>query len=156
MGHVQQVHAALGVREGAYAQAVGGMQLLHQEVAADLDDLRELKEASRRQQALDGLLFQLKDTYNVRTIKKHTHTHTYAAQVRGRGGQKQLRNQVLNQRGAQTDREECSLTGPLCCSTRGRRYVVPSSFMIKMGALFYCFEQHFFFLQQAAQSGFVL
>lgn len=122
MGHVQQVHAALGVREGAYAQAVGGMQLFHQEVAADLDDLRELKEASRRQQALDGLLFQLKDTYNVRTIKK-THTHTHAAQVRGRGGQKQLRNQVLNQRGAQTDSEECSLTAmlqhkrvSLCCS----------------------------------------
>lgn len=78
MGHVQQVHAALGIREGAYAQAVGGMQLFHQEVAADLDDLRELKEARRRQQALDGLLFQLKDTYNVRTIKK-THTHTRCA-----------------------------------------------------------------------------
>lgn len=83
MGHVQQVHAALGVREGAYAQAVGGMQLLHQEVAADLDDLRELKEASRRQQALDGLLFQLKDTYNVRTIKKHTHTHTHTPRRSG-------------------------------------------------------------------------
>lgn len=48
------------------------MQLFHQEVAADLDDLRELEEASRRQQALNGLLFQLKDTYNVRTIKKKT------------------------------------------------------------------------------------
>lgn len=70
MGHVQEVHAALGVGEGAYTQAVGGMQLFHQEVAADLDDLRELEEASCRQQALDGLLFQLKDTYNVRTIKK--------------------------------------------------------------------------------------
>lgn len=68
MGHVQQVHAALGIRKGAYTQAVGGMQLFHQEVAANLDDLRELEEASRRQQALDGLLFQLKDTYNVRTI----------------------------------------------------------------------------------------
>lgn len=74
MGHVQQVHAALGIREGAYTQAVGRMQLFHQEVAADLDDLRELKEASRRQQALDGLLFQLKDTYNVRTIKKKKNT----------------------------------------------------------------------------------
>lgn len=96
MGHVQQVHTALGVRKGAYTQAVGGMQLFHQEVAADLDDLRELEEASRCQQALNGLLFQLKDTYNVRTIKKKKHT----AQVRGRGGQKQLCNQVLNQRGA--------------------------------------------------------
>lgn len=76
--------------------------------------------------------------------KKKAHTH--AVQVRGRGGQKQLRNQLLNQRGVQTDREECSLTGPLCCSTRGCRYVVPSSFMIKMGALFYCFKQHLFFL----------
>lgn len=79
MGHVQQVHAALGVRKGAYTQTVGGMQLFHQEVAADLDDLWELEEASRCQQALDGLLFQLKDTYNVRAIKKHT------AWVRGKG-----------------------------------------------------------------------
>lgn len=129
MGHVQQVHAALGVREGAYSQAVGRMQLFHQEVAADLDDLRELKKASRRQQALDGLFFQLKDTYNVRTIKKKREKK-HAAQVRGRGGQKQLRNHVLNQRGAQTFREECSLTGPLCCSTRGCRYVGLPSFMI--------------------------
>lgn len=92
MGHVQQVHAALGVGEGAYTQAVGGMKLLHQEVAADLDDLRELEEASRRQQALDGVLFQLKDTYNVRTIKKKKKKH--AVRVRGRGGwKKQLRYQ---------------------------------------------------------------
>lgn len=97
MGHVQEVHAALGVGEGAYTQAVGGMQLFHQEVAADLDDLRELEEASCRQQALDGLLFQLKDTYNVRTIKKKK---KHPEQVRGRGGQKQLRNQDLNQHGA--------------------------------------------------------
>lgn len=74
MGHVQQVHAALGVRERANTQAVGRMQLFHQEVAADLDDLRELEEASRRQQALDGLLFQLKDTYNVRTMKNKKNT----------------------------------------------------------------------------------
>lgn len=70
MSHVQQIHAALGVCEGAYTQAVGGMQLFHQEAAADLDDLRELEQASRRQQALNGLLFQLKDTYNARTIKR--------------------------------------------------------------------------------------
>lgn len=74
MSHVQQVHAALGVCEGAYTQAVGGMQLFHQEAAADLDDLRELEQASRRQQALNGLLFQLKDTYNVRTIKRKKKT----------------------------------------------------------------------------------
>lgn len=82
MGHVQQVHAALGVGKGAYTQAVGGMKLLHQEVAADLDDLRELEEACRRQQALDGLLFQLKDTYNIRTIKRKKN----ALWVRCRGG----------------------------------------------------------------------
>lgn len=82
MGHVQQVHTALGVRKGAYTQAVGGMQLFHQEVAADLDDLRELEEASRCQQALNGLLFQLKDTYNVRTIKKKKNTpHRSGAEV---------------------------------------------------------------------------
>lgn len=98
MSHVQQIHAALGVCEGAYTQAVGGMQLFHQEAAADLDDLRELEQASRRQQALNGLLFQLKDTYNARTIKRKKKKHT--EQVRGRGGQKQLRNQDLNQRGA--------------------------------------------------------
>lgn len=100
MSHVQQVHAALGVCEGAYTQAVGGMQLFHQEAAADLDDLRELEQASRRQQALNGLLFQLKDTYNVRTIKRKKKNKKHAEQVRGRGGQKQLRNQDLNQRGA--------------------------------------------------------
>lgn len=100
MSHIQQVHAALGVCKGAYTQTVGGMQLFHQEVTADLDDLRELEQASRRQQALDGLLFQLKDTYNVRTIKRKKEKKKHAVQVRGRGGQKQLRNQDLNQRGA--------------------------------------------------------
>lgn len=39
MSHIQQVHAALGVREGAYSQAIGGVKLFHQEVATDLDDL---------------------------------------------------------------------------------------------------------------------
>lgn len=39
VGHVEQVHAALGVCKGAYSQAVGGMELLHQEVTANLDDL---------------------------------------------------------------------------------------------------------------------
>lgn len=49
MSHREQVRTALGVGEGAYAEAVGGMELLHEKVAANLDDLRELQEASRRQ-----------------------------------------------------------------------------------------------------------
>lgn len=49
VSHGEQVRTALGVGEGAYAEAVGGMELLHEEVAADLDDLRELQEARRRQ-----------------------------------------------------------------------------------------------------------
>ena len=63
VGHVQQVQAALGVCEGADAQAVGRVQLLHQEAAAHLDDLRELQQARSRQQALDGLLLQLQYTW---------------------------------------------------------------------------------------------
>ena len=39
VGHIEQVHASLGICEGAYPQAVGGMELLHEEVTADLDDL---------------------------------------------------------------------------------------------------------------------
>lgn len=39
MSHIEQVHTALGVGEGAYTQAIGGMELFHQEVAANLDDL---------------------------------------------------------------------------------------------------------------------
>ena len=63
VGHVQQIQAALGVGEGADAQAVGRVQLLHQEAAAHLDDLRELQQAGGRQQALDGLLLQLQHTW---------------------------------------------------------------------------------------------
>lgn len=39
VSHIKKVHAALGVSKGAYSQAVGGMKLLHQKVAANLDDL---------------------------------------------------------------------------------------------------------------------
>lgn len=49
VSHQEQIRTALGIGEGAYAEAVGGMKLLHEEVAANLDDLRELQEASRRQ-----------------------------------------------------------------------------------------------------------
>lgn len=49
MSHIKQVHTALGICKGAYTQAVGGMKLFHQEVAANRDDLCELEEASCRQ-----------------------------------------------------------------------------------------------------------
>lgn len=49
VSHQEQIRTALGVGEGAYAEAVGGMKLLHEEVAANLNDLRKLQEASRCQ-----------------------------------------------------------------------------------------------------------
>lgn len=70
MSHVQQVHTSLSVCEGSYPQAVGRMKLLHEEAAADLDDLRKLQETRCCQQTLDGFLFQLKDTWDVMTKKK--------------------------------------------------------------------------------------
>ena len=48
-----QVCAALGVREGPDAQAVGRVELLHQELAAGFHHLGELQQARSGQQALD-------------------------------------------------------------------------------------------------------
>lgn len=52
VGHLEELGAALGVPEGADPQAVGRVQLLHQEVAAHLNHLGELQEARSSQQTL--------------------------------------------------------------------------------------------------------
>lgn len=61
MGCIQEVRASLRIGKGADPKAVGRMELLHEEVAAHLNDLGELKQACRSQQALNGLLFELQD-----------------------------------------------------------------------------------------------
>lgn len=49
MGHIQQVNTALGICKWPDSQAVGGMELFHEEATADLDDLWKLEEAGRCQ-----------------------------------------------------------------------------------------------------------
>lgn len=56
VGHLQELRAALGVPKGADPQAVGRVELLHQEVAAHLDDLGELQKACSSQQTLYSVL----------------------------------------------------------------------------------------------------
>lgn len=53
--HLQELRAALRVPERADPQAVGRVELLHQEVAAHLNDLGELQEARSSQQTLYGV-----------------------------------------------------------------------------------------------------
>lgn len=60
MSHLVQVCAALGIREGPDAQAVGRVELLHQELAAGFHHLGELQQARSGQQALDVVLLQFK------------------------------------------------------------------------------------------------
>lgn len=49
MGDVQQVHASLRIGKRADSQAVGRVELLHEEVTANLNDLRELQKARSSQ-----------------------------------------------------------------------------------------------------------
>lgn len=55
MCHLQELRAALRVPERADPQAVGRVELLHEEVAAHLNDLGELQEARSSQQTLYGV-----------------------------------------------------------------------------------------------------
>jgi hypothetical protein len=55
-----QICAALGIREGPNPQAVGRVELLHQELAAGFHHLGELEQAGCGQQALDVVFLQLK------------------------------------------------------------------------------------------------
>lgn len=59
VGGPLQVVAALGVGVRSDAQAVGRVELLHQEGAARLDHRGQLEEAGGREQRLDGVLPQL-------------------------------------------------------------------------------------------------
>lgn len=59
VGGPLQVVAALGVGVRSDAQAVGRVELLHQEGAARLDHGGQLEEAGGREQRLDGVLPQL-------------------------------------------------------------------------------------------------
>lgn len=52
VGHFQELRAALGIPEGADPQAVGRVQLLHEEITAHLNNLGELQEARSSQQTL--------------------------------------------------------------------------------------------------------
>lgn len=52
VGHLQELRAALGIPKGADPQAVGRVELLHEEVAAHLNDLGELQKACSSQQTL--------------------------------------------------------------------------------------------------------
>lgn len=57
VGHLEELSAALGIPKGADPQAVGGVELLHEEIAAHLDDLGELQKACSSQQTLYGVFF---------------------------------------------------------------------------------------------------
>lgn len=59
MGGPLQVVATLGVGVRSDAQAVGGVELLHQEGAARLDHGGQLEQAGGGEQRLDGVLPQL-------------------------------------------------------------------------------------------------
>lgn len=54
MGLAEELRAGVQVGEGPDAQAVGGMQLRLQELAADLLDVHQLEEAGCCQQDLPG------------------------------------------------------------------------------------------------------
>lgn len=49
MGDVQQVHASLRISKRADSQAVGWVELFHQEVTANLNNLRQLQKARSSQ-----------------------------------------------------------------------------------------------------------
>ena len=67
VGDLEEVGAALRVGKLTDAEAIGGVQLLHEEGTAGLHHLRQLDQARRRQQALHCVLLQLNATY----INKH-------------------------------------------------------------------------------------